>query len=257
MRILIICGHGAGDVGATAKIKGKTYKESTETRNIGKKLRTQLKKYKNVTVDIYPTNRNAYEDIKNGKRQVNFALYDYILELHFNACVGDLKCNGKTTGTEIFVTKVDKTTKTEEEIVKNIALLGFKNRGVKRENFTVIWNANQKCAVESALLEICFIDDADDMAIYTKKRWGVATKIATGIAKSYGLKRKSDKSLSVGDQVKVKANAKDLNSGKKYQNFVYKETYYVIRIDKGDKIAFGTKLGVVVGYTKKSNLTEV
>lgn len=257
MRILIICGHGAGDVGACAKIEGKTYKEATETRVMGKKLQSQLKKYKNVTVDLYPTSRNAYEDIKNGKRQVNFALYDYIIELHFNACVGDLNGNGKTTGTEIFVTKVDKTTDTEERIVKYIADLGFKNRGVKRENYTVIWNANQKCSVESALLEICFIDDADDMAIYTKNKDNIAKKIAEAIAKSYKLKLKSDKSLSVGDTIMVKANAKDLNSGQKYKPFVYKEQYYVVRVDKGNKVAFGTKLGVVVGYTKKSNLIEV
>lgn len=79
MEILIICGHGAGDNGACAKIKGKTHKEATETRTMGKKLAKELTKYKNVTVDFYPINRNAYEDIKKGKRQVNFTLYDYII----------------------------------------------------------------------------------------------------------------------------------------------------------------------------------
>ena len=254
MKILIICGHGAGDNGACAKIKGKTYKEATETRTMGKKLAKELTKYKNVTVDFYPINRNAYEDIKKGKRQVNFTLYDYIIELHFNACVQDLDGDGKTTGTEIYVTKVDKTTDTEKEIVKNVASIGFKNRGVKKSNFTVIWNAYQKCSVESALLEICFIDDADDMAIYTKNKDKIAKKIAEAIAKSYKLKLKSDKTLKQGDKVRVKTNAKDLNTGKKYSTFVYKETYYVLRVDKGDKIAFGNKLGIVVGYTKKSNL---
>lgn len=256
MNILIICGHGAGDNGACSKIKGKTYKEATETRTMGKKLAKELTKYKNVTVDFYPIDRNAYEDIKNGKRQVNFALYDYIIELHFNACVNDLKGNGKTTGTEIFVTKPDKTIATEERIVKNVASVGFKNRGVKRANYTVIWNANQKCSVESALLEICFIDDADDMAIYTKNKDKIAKKIAEAIAKSYKLKLKSDKSLSVNDRVIVKSGAKDLNSGKKYSKFVYNTVYTVIRVDKGDKVAFGLN-GITVGYTKKSNLKEM
>ena len=256
MKILIICGHGAGDNGACSKIKGKTYKEATETRTMGKKLAKELTKYKNVTVDFYPIDRNAYEDIKNGKRQVNFALYDYIIELHFNACVNDLKGNGKTTGTEIFVTKPDKTIATEERIVKNVASVGFKNRGVKRENYTVILNANQTCTVESALLEICFIDDADDMAIYTKNKDKIAKKIAEAIAKSYKLKLKSDKSLSVNDRVIVKSGAKDLNSGKKYSKFVYNTVYTVIRVDKGDKVAFGLN-GITVGYTKKSNLKEM
>ena len=256
MKILIICGHGEGDNGACAKINGKTYKEATETRTMGKKLAKELTKYKNVTVDFYPIDRNAYEDIKNGKRQVNFALYDYIIELHFNACVNDLKGNGKTTGTEIFVTKPDKTIATEERIVKNVASVGFKNRGVKRENYTVIWNANKKCSVESALLEICFIDDADDMAIYTKNKDKIAKKIAEAIAKSYKLNLKSDKSLSVNDKVMVKSGAKDINSGKKYSKFVYNTVYTVIRVDKGDKVAFGLN-GITVGYTKKSNLKEM
>lgn len=256
MKILVICGHGAGDNGACAKIKGKTYKEATETRTMGKKLQTQLKKYKNVTVDLYPTSRNAYEDIKAGKRQVNFALYDYIIELHFNACVKDLVGNGKTTGTEIYVTKLDKTTDTEELIVKSVASVGLKNRGVKKSNFTVIYNAYQKCSVESALLEICFIDDADDMKVYTKNKDKIAKKIAEAIAKSYKLKLKSDKSLSVNDRVIVKSGAKDLNSGKKYSKFVYNTVYTVIRVDKGDKVAFGLN-GITVGYTKKSNLKEM
>lgn len=205
---------------------------------------------------MYPTSRNAFEDIKAGKRQVNFALYDYIIELHFNACVQDLKGNGKTTGTEIYVTKVDKTTKTEELIVKNVASVGLKNRGVKQSDFTVIYNAYQKCGVESALLEICFIDDADDMAIYTKNKDKIAKKIAEAIAKSYKLKLKSDKSLSVNDKVMVKSGAKDLNSGKKYSKFVYNTVYTVIHVDKGDKVVFGLN-GITVGYTKKSNLKEM
>lgn len=256
MKILIICGHGAGDSGACAKINGKTYKEATETRTMGKKLRNKLKKYKNVTVDLYPTSRNAFEDIKAGKGQVNFALYDYIIELHFNACVQDLKGNGKTTGTEIYVTKNDNTTSTEEKIVENIASLGFKNRGVKKSNFTVIYNAYQKCSVESALLEICFIDDADDINIYVKNKGKIAKKIAKAIATSYKLKLKSDNSLSTNDKVIVKAGAKDLNTGKKYSDFVYGTTYTVIRVDSGDKVAFGLN-GITVGYTKKSNLTEI
>lgn len=255
MRILIISGHGAGDSGAVAKIGSKTYKEATETRTMAKKLRTQLLKYKNVTVDLYPTNRNAFEDIKSGKLQVDFKMYDYIIELHFNACVRDLVGNGKTTGTEIYVTKVDPTIKTEESIVKGIASVGLKNRGVKKSNFTVIYNAYQKCSVESALLEICFIDDADDVKVYTKNKDKIATKIAQAIATSYGLKLKST-GIQVGDKITIKSGAKDLNTGKKYSSFVYKETYQVHRIDEGNKIAFG-KNGITTGYCLKKYVKEV
>ena len=51
MKILLISGHGAGDSGACAKKKGKTYKEAEETIVMVKKIKEQLSNY-NVTVDI-------------------------------------------------------------------------------------------------------------------------------------------------------------------------------------------------------------
>ena len=40
-------------------------------------------------------------------------------------------------------------------------------------------------------MEVCFIDDADDMAIYTKNKDNVAKAIALGVVKTYLLKKKS------------------------------------------------------------------
>ena len=210
-KILIIAGHGAGDVGATAKIDGKTYYESTETRVMAKKLQSQLKKYKNVTVDLYPTNRNAYEDAKKCCLKKNFANYDYIIELHFNACVQDLSGNGHTTGTEIFVTVNDKSTKTETLITKHVSELGFKNRGVKKYNWTVINNAH-KTGSESALFEICFIDDADDMRIYLSNKDKIATNTAKGIAESYGLKKKVSSTKSATNSSTTTTISKETSS---------------------------------------------
>lgn len=253
MKILLISGHGAGDSGAVAKINGKTYKESTETIVMVKKIKTQLLKYQGVSVTLYPTGRNAYQDALNGKLQKNLAEYDYVLELHFNACVNDLKGNGKTTGVEIYITKADSSKNTEKLIVEEVAKLGLKNRGVKEYNWTVI-NRAKKAGAESALLEICFIDDADDMAIYLKNKSKIAAKVANGIAKSYGLKKKptSTSSLKVNSKVKIKSGAKDANTGKEYKSFVYNTTYKVISIS-GDYVIFGTGV-VATGKTKKSNV---
>lgn len=256
LKVLLISGHGAGDNGACATIDGKTYKESKETVDMVKRIKNQLNKYRNVKVKLYPTGRNAFEDVKNGKLKVDFRDYDYILEVHFNACVKDYKGNGNTTGTEIYVNKTDSSIDTEEKIVKYISDLGFKNRGVKRSSFTVIYYAYKKASVESSLLELCFIDDADDMKIYLANKPKIAKAIAKGIAKSYNLKLKSDNELSINDKVIVKKGARDLNTGKKYSDFVYGTVYTVIRVDKGDKVAFGLN-GMTVGYTNKSNLTKV
>ena len=59
MKILLISGHGAGDSGACATIKGVRYKEAEETVVMVKKINEKLSKY-NVTVDLYPTDINAY-----------------------------------------------------------------------------------------------------------------------------------------------------------------------------------------------------
>ena len=65
MKILLISCHGLRDSGACATIKAVRYKEAEETIVMVKKIKEQLSKY-NATVDIYPTDRNAYEDAKKG-----------------------------------------------------------------------------------------------------------------------------------------------------------------------------------------------
>lgn len=192
MKILLISGHGAGDNGACAKIKGKTYKEAEETIVMVKKIKEQLAPY-DVTVDLYPTNRNAYEDAKAGCLKVDFSKYNYVLEIHFNACVNDLKGNCKTTGAEAYVTTSDKTKTAETNMLSCLSALGLNNRGIKSHNWTVINRAKTKGA-DSCLLEVCFIDDADDMAIYAKNKDNVAKAIALGIVKAYSLKKKSTSS---------------------------------------------------------------
>lgn len=185
MKILLISGHGAGDPGATAKINGVTYREADETIKMVELIHDKLRHY--AEVDYYPIDRNAYKDVQNGAVQVNFKQYDYVLEVHFNACVKDLAGNGKTTGTEIYVTRADGTTSVEQNIVNAVAAIGFKNRGVKKANYAVI-NKVYKASVESALIEICFIDDADDMKLYTADRGRVANAITDAIVASFNLK---------------------------------------------------------------------
>ena len=197
MKILLSSGHGAGDPGAVS-IFGK---EADLTIIQVKKIQAALAGY--VDVDLYPVERNAYTDLKNGCLKVNFADYDYILEVHFNACVNDTAGNGFTTGTEIYVTKAEATVGVETKIVANIAALGFKNRGVKRTDFYVIRTA-KAAGVSSALVEVCFIDDKDDMTIYKAKENQISQAIANGIISGFGLKK--GQSQTEAEPAKVKIN---------------------------------------------------
>ena len=95
------------------------------------------------------------------------------------------------------------------KIVEKIAALGLKNRGVKRTNWRVIARAKAS-GTSSALLEVCFIDDKDDMQIYTAKKDQIAAAVATAIAEQFGLKKSGNsgnqgsKGITVGSTVTIK-----------------------------------------------------
>lgn len=200
MKILLISGHGAGDPGAVSQFG----KEADETIYMVEEIKKTLSKY--AEVDLYPTERNAFSDVKKGKLAVNFANYGYVFEVHFNACVNDTKGNGVTTGTEIYVTIAEKTVGVENRVLKAIAAFGLKNRGVKRKNYRVIARA-KAAGVSSALLETCFIDDKDDMQIYSSKKEKIAEAIAIAIAEQFGIKKTTAASGSQVAPKEIKAGS--------------------------------------------------
>lgn len=182
MKILLIAGHGNGDSGAV----GCGYKEADLTREMVKLMKPKLQNY--ATVDIADTSENWYQYLCQKDGTFNFKPYGYVLEVHFNACVNDTKGDGKTTGSEIYVTTSEKGVSVESSIINNISALGLKNRGVKRKNWGLI-SYVKKQGVSAALLETCFIDDADDIKIYKSKKDKIAEAIAMGIATGFGLKK--------------------------------------------------------------------
>lgn len=181
MNLLLISGHGAGDPGAVSG----GYREADETRKMTALIAEALQGAADVT--IYPTDRNAFDDYKKGTLAAvaQFSQYDYVLEIHFNALAGGA-ADGATKGVECYVTTSEGGTTVEEAIVRRVAACGLTNRGVKRRNWSVI-QAARKAGVSSALLEVCFLDDPDDMAVYTRDRAAVAQAVAAGICEGFGL----------------------------------------------------------------------
>lgn len=180
MKILLIAGHGAGDPGAI----GNGKKEAIETRKLVSLLLPKLKRY--ASVSVYNTARNAFKDVNNGSFKVG--AYDYALEIHFNAF------NKTAKGTEIYVTKNEKGTSVERAIMNHMkpffAVRG--GSGVKVGNFAVI-NYLKRKGISSALLEVCFIDNAHDMKVYTSNIDKIADAIVSGIVEGFGLKASSSK----------------------------------------------------------------
>lgn len=184
--VLLIAGHGAGDPGATSTLGRKSFQEAQEARTLVSMIAEALRPY--AVADVYDTGRNAFDDASDGSigAYTKFQKYKYVLEVHFNAFKTD-QGNGTIKGTEIYVTTSEKGVTVEEAICRNISGLGFTNRGVKHKNWTVISKA-KAAGVSAALLEVCFLDDADDMNLYVAKRTQVAMAIATGIADGFGWK---------------------------------------------------------------------
>lgn len=197
MKVGLISGHGAGDSGAV----GCGYKEADLTIELVRLIDRKLKS-KGIETVVYPYNKNAFEDCKKSGLAVNFAGCDYVLEVHFNACVNDKKGNGKVTGSEIYVTSKESHVDVEKKILSNMSKLGFTNRGVKRENYTVI-NTIKNKGISSALLETCFIDDKDDMNLYVDKKTQVADAIVNAIIDGFGYEVPKEKESCIVYKVQV------------------------------------------------------
>lgn len=224
MNILLIAGHGAGDPGAV----GNGYKEADLTREVAALVKARLGKY--AAVDVADTKKNWYEQIFKKGQSFNFRPYNYVLEIHFNAGVSDSAGNGKTTGTEIFVTTSEKGATVEEGIVAGISSLGFRNRGVKHKNWGLIDHIKRQ-GVSAALLEVCFIDDADDMKLYAKKKNEIANAIVKGIVEGFGLEVEEEAKAVPSSWAKEsfdKATSKGILDGTNPQGAVTREMLAVV-----------------------------
>lgn len=182
MKILLISGHGAGDVGAV----GCGYREADLTRELVNLIAPKLRQY--ATVDIYDQARNAFTDVNAGA--FNIGRYDYVLEVHFNAF------NLSAHGTECYVLPEEGGITVEQEIMKNMSKF-FTLRdndnifdGVKKTRFAVI-NQVKRLGMSGALLETCFIDNQANMNTYQAKKNEIAQGITDGIAIGFGLKKGS------------------------------------------------------------------
>lgn len=182
MRLGLISGHGAGDCGAC----GCGYEEANETVRIVKELDERFRSCGIDTV-VYDYNRNAFKDCNNGTGlQTDFINCDYVLEIHLNSGRNDENGDGSTGGVEIYVTPREETTNTERIICSNMEELGFRNRGVKTGDFLVI-NKVKNLGVSSALLEICFIDDKDDMNLYEARFDEICNAIVRAVCEGFGV----------------------------------------------------------------------
>lgn len=152
-------------------------KVDREIKNlVKKKLKKKGIKVYDATVDSGTSQTDVLKKIcaKSNANDV-----DLTVSIHLNAGVDDLKGNGKTTGVECLVTAITGVKdKVANGICKNIAALGFKNRGVKVRDNLYFLNHTKAPAI---LIEAFFCDDADDVKLYKKKKNELADAIVNAI----------------------------------------------------------------------------
>ena len=177
MKIGIDMGHTLSGEGTGSQ--GCGYKEQNLTRELGKIVIEMLKKESHTIYDctVDKSSNNAQQLIDRVNK-ANKQPLDLFVSIHFNACVNDVKGDGRTTGTEVLLHSMSSKAKPyAERIVKKIANVGLKNRGVKTHNAYVLKHTK----APALLIETCFIDDRDDMNVYLKSPRKVAKAIVEGI----------------------------------------------------------------------------
>lgn len=191
MKILLISGHGEKSNGANSSY-GKEY---LLTREVTKNLKKELDNY-NCEVDIYDTSKDAFVELGKGNFKLS-KVYDYVLEIHFNSY------NKFAYGTEIYTPYDEKYQTVENEIMKSLGKLFFV-RGTKKMNFFLIDTLNNNQKTSTALLEVCFIDNRQDMTIYKNNKTKVARLICNGMVRGFGLTEKKKPSKPIKPKPHVK-----------------------------------------------------
>ena len=192
LNILLIAGHGGNDPGNVDFGK----READLAREFVTLLQRELLTY-DCTCGVYNMARSMYHDLFVEGFYYNFKPYDYVFEVHFNAYKKD-EGDGKNKGTEIYVPNAEKITTVEGNILTAMSSLGFTNRGIKKKDFSVIAEAKRQGA-SSALFEVCFMDDADDMKIYNNNKSAIIAGVAKAIAEGFKVKKKEGVSVSFTD----------------------------------------------------------
>ena len=175
MRINIHAGHNPDGMAACGAVG--LIRESTEARAVKDRVVAQLTAMGHTVHDCTCNNGTSKEDVlKRIVAACNSHEVDIDVSIHFNAAANP-KPDGRTTGTEVLVYgKASPAVPWAQQIADSIAALGYRNRGVKERPGLYVLKHTKAPAL---LVECCFVDDPDDVAIYNADR--MAAAIVAGI----------------------------------------------------------------------------
>lgn len=158
-------------------------KESTENRKVKDEVIRLLRALGHTVYDCTVDNGTSANNVlTNIVKKCNEHEADLDVAIHFNSVDKKLLEDGKTTGTEVFVYNTNSEAMPyAQNVAKAIEALGFTLRDdatkdyVKTANFYVL----RKTKAPAMLIECCFVNDKDDVALYDYK--SMAEAIVYGI----------------------------------------------------------------------------
>ncbi|MDO4535162.1 MAG: N-acetylmuramoyl-L-alanine amidase [Clostridium perfringens] len=227
-------------------------KEDNLTKEVWTLVQSKLKSIGVETVDCTPYNMR-FSSVNNSLayrvNKANASKSDLHLCIHFNA--------GGGTGVECYVVGTGGKAETyAKSICREIASLGFRNRGVKVANFYIPRYTNMSCV----LIECAFVDSKADMDRYNGE------KMANAIVKAVtGQDVSSNSNSSNNNSENTNNNSGNTNNNGSaaslVTNAVVTNDWLYIRDSSGNilsgRIEIGTKIKVLdVFYGKQLVLIE-
>lgn len=179
MKITVSAGHnpkGMVACGAVGLID-----ESTENRIITDKVVEILKQQGHDVKCCTCNNGTSVADVLNKIISSSNAhsKADLHVSIHFNSGANDKSGNGKTTGVEVLTTGTLKQADIiADRVCAKLSEVGFRNRGRKTRTDLSFLNRTVGNAI---LIEVCFVDDKDDVSLYNSNKDVIARKICEGI----------------------------------------------------------------------------
>ena len=175
MKILVMASHTASGnkgCGAVGYID-----ESNESRKVAPKVVEYLKQLGEdatyIKLDKASTSEYLYEQVKLANSKGKF---DCMVQIHFNA--GSSDPNSNTTGTETYY-RSDAGKVFSDRVNSKLSTL-FRDRGSRSDKPNLYWLKNTTSP--AILIEVCFVDDKDDVRIYQENFDKVCKLIAEGLA---------------------------------------------------------------------------
>lgn len=223
---LVICGHGQGqtgyDPGAVNAKRGIT--EAGKVRELAK----LMAETSGDKID-YITDQNVYDYRSIGSLGKG---YDSITELHFNAF------NGQARGSEVLIHASNVADKTDKAILEVLGQY-FSNRGIKPVDWLYNAKESYRRGYAYRLVEVAFIDNEEDMALFEAKKEAIAKGLVKAILSEDISHRPSPTPSSgsdskpfyfIGDSVRVLPHATHYQTGQTIPTWVKQKTYKVIQV---------------------------